>query len=235
MPVFYATKFDGKTAILGEEESRHLVRVLRLRPDDPVDLVDGMGTRYSGIISSADPRAARVNIQNTSLDYRARNYTLHIAIAPTKSTERFEWFLEKATEIGVDEITPVVCERSERRKIRQERSEKIIISAMKQSGRASLPKLNPIISLSVLMQNARADYKFIAHCMAEPGPFPAGSLIPDRKWLVLIGPEGDFTPEEVANATLHNFVEMNLGEAVYRTETAGVLACHQINLLSRSV
>jgi 16S rRNA (uracil1498-N3)-methyltransferase len=267
MPVFYTKRFIGGDAMLDEEESRHIIRVLRLTAGDRLELVDGMGNLYSGIILDPDPAGTRVRILETTRDHLARNYHLHLAIAPTKSTDRFEWFLEKATEIGVDEITPILCERSERSHIRQERSEKIILAAMKQSGRALLPALYPMVPLPVFLDSAKADLKYIAHCgtgpskhlaklaglRAEPtkpadassDPAKPGSAKPapeDRElvkpgsakltWLVMIGPEGDFTRWEVDRALAQEFEEVSLGEAVYRTETAGIIACQLVNFLS---
>jgi 16S rRNA (uracil1498-N3)-methyltransferase len=272
MPVFYTKRFIGGDAMLDEEESRHIIRVLRLTAGDPLEMVDGMGNLYSGIILDPDPAGTRVRILETTRDHLARNYHLHLAIAPTKSTDRFEWFLEKATEIGVDEITPILCERSERSHIRQERSEKIILAAMKQSGRALLPALYPMVPLPVFLDSAKADLKYIAHCGTDPakhlariaGVGPAtekpaaakpvaakpAAAKPEsaktesaktesaktesakRSWLVMIGPEGDFTRGEVDVALQRDFEEISLGEAVFRTETAGIIACQLVNFLS---
>ncbi len=147
MPVFYTRQIDNKKAILGEEESRHIIKVLRMSAGDTLEIVDGKGNHYTGMLSIPDPKACQVQINNVTNSYLQRDYHLHIAIAPPKSTERFEWFLEKATEIGVDEISPVICARSERNRIRHERSSKILIAAMKQCGRALLPRLNSEISM----------------------------------------------------------------------------------------
>ncbi len=232
MQVFFTKQIDGNHAILDEEESRHLIRVLRLKQDDPVDIVDGRGNLFKGVISLPDSRNTRIRITETKRKHLARKYSLHLAIAPTRSTDRFEWFLEKATEIGVDEITPILCTRSERKHIRHERSGKILLAAMKQSGRAYLPKLNPMLPLSEFLQQAEADNKFIAHCRTNPDDFLERSTVPNLSWLILIGPEGDFTPQEVAMATECNYAEINLGEAVYRTETAGIMACQLISYLN---
>jgi 16S rRNA (uracil1498-N3)-methyltransferase len=257
MPVFYTKRFIGGDAILDEEESRHIIRVLRLKAGDPLELADGMGNLYRGVILDPDPAGTRVRILETTRDHLARNYHLHLAIAPTKSTDRFEWFLEKATEIGVDEITPILCERSERSHIRQERSEKIILAAMKQSGRALLPALNPMVPLQVFLDSAKADLKYIAHCGTDPAkhlariagvgpatekpaaakpvaakPAAAKPESAKRSWLVMIGPEGDFTRGEVDVALQRDFEEISLGEAVFRTETAGIIACQLVNFLS---
>jgi len=233
MPVFFAKQIDGKYASLDEDESRHLIKVLRLKKEDYVDLVDGKGNLYKGIISAANPRNTIIEVQEIIRDHLARNYYLHMAIAPTKSAERFEWFLEKATEIGVDEITPILCERSERRQIRHERCLRILLTAMKQSGRAYLPKLNHIVNISSLLKEADADKKYIAHCGTEPGTYPGRIDITNSSWLILIGPEGDFTREEISLAGEMNFRELSLGEAVYRTETAGLMACQLVNILNQ--
>jgi 16S rRNA (uracil1498-N3)-methyltransferase len=232
MPVFYVTQLILPEAILDEDESRHLVRVLRLKKDDPVDLVDGAGNLYKCAVAEADPRKTRLRILQTFREHLARDYQLHIAIAPTKSSDRFEWFLEKSTEIGIDEITPVFCQRSERDRIRQDRSEKIILAAMKQSGRAYLPKLNPMIPFKELLERAEAEYKYIAHCGTRTEDLAEKPASSKLSWLVLIGPEGDFTPDELKMATGLNYIELSLGEAVYRTETAGILACQQIRFLN---
>jgi 16S rRNA (uracil1498-N3)-methyltransferase len=241
MPVFYATRITGQEAILDKDESRHLVKVLRLKKNDPVDLVDGKGNLIRGSILHADPHEVRVKIDKRTENHLTRNFRLHVAIAPTKSMERFEWFLEKATEIGIEEITPVLCERSERTRIRQDRSERILLSAMKQSGRALIPVLNPVTPLPDLIRNSMAMCRYIAHCRAPREALPGersgkGSTdIPSHpvhdSWLVLIGPEGDFTPAEVAMALSAGFSELRLGDAVYRTETAGIMVCHLVQYL----
>ena len=234
MPVFLVQNIIGQEAFLDEEESRHLIRVLRLKEGARVDLVDGKGNLYKGIISLADFRKTTVRILETFKDHLAREYHVHIAIAPTKSSDRFEWFLEKATEIGVDEISPILCTRSERSRIRHDRSEKILMTAMKQSGRAHLPRLNPVVPFTELVTRAEADNKYIAHCRTKPGDLPEKHDPGKPSWLVLIGPEGDFTSEEVERALSSDFTEINLVEAVYRTETAGILACQLINFLNNS-
>ena len=231
MPVFYISQIDHKQAILSEEESRHIIKVLRMTGGDPLEMVDGKGNYYTGIISVPDPKACQVQIKSIVSDHLKRDYYLYIAIAPPKSSERFEWFLEKATEIGVDEITPIICTRSERNRIRHDRSQKILIAAMKQSGRALLPRLNSEIHLSDFMDRASADIKLIAHCETTADQNIASEALKDLSWIIMIGPEGDFTPGEIEAALQNDYHEINLGEAVFRTETAGVIACHTISLL----
>ncbi|MFC2098391.1 16S rRNA (uracil(1498)-N(3))-methyltransferase [Bacteroidota bacterium] len=232
MPVFLVKQINDKEALLDEVESRHIARVLRLKKDDPVELVDGTGNFYRGVIDLADQHSTRVRILETIKDYLKRDYYLHLAIAPTKSAERFEWFLEKSTEIGIDEITPILCQRSERDRIRHDRSERILQAAMKQSGRALLPKLNAIVTLEDFLTQSEADLKYIAHCGTSPTDQPSRPVPKNQSWLILVGPEGDFTPEELKLALEENYVELNLGEAVYRTETAGIMACQLIRILN---
>jgi len=234
MPVFYTCQIDHKQAILSEEESRHIVKVLRMSEGDPLEFVDGLGNYYKGLILVPDPKACLVTINSVTSDYLKRHYYLHIAIAPPKSTERFEWFLEKATEIGVDEISPIICVRSERNRIRHERSQKILIAAMKQSGRALLPRLNREMPLSDFLDMSTADIQLMAHCQTAPGQYIDSEPVIGQKWTILIGPEGDFSPGEIEEARQKTFREINLGEAVYRTETAGIIACHTISLLYRN-
>jgi 16S rRNA (uracil1498-N3)-methyltransferase len=231
MPVFYTSQIDQKQAILGEEESRHIVKVLRMAGGDTLEMVDGKGNYYSGTITAADPKACRVTINNVTRDFLRRDYYLHIAMAPPKSTERFEWFLEKATEIGVDEITPIICARSERNRIRHERSQKILIAAMKQSKRALLPGLNREVSLNDFLSRSTADIKLIAHCNTTGDQQIMAAPHKDQSWIIMIGPEGDFTSGEIEAAIQNAYREINLGEAIYRTETAGIMACHTISLL----
>ena len=228
MPVYYSNQIYGNRAILDEEESRHCIRVLRLKKGDPLRFVDGTGNLYESIIEIPDPKTCELQITGTTTNYLSRNYHLHMAIAPTKSTDRFEWFLEKATEIGVDEITPMICERSERKTIRMDRSRKILLSSMKQSGRACLPQLNSPVDFSSLIRVPQNGIKLIAHCQVE-GNRHIGTLNRDNKeWLVLIGPEGDFSETEIKTARESGFQEVNLGDAVLRTETAGIVACQSI-------
>ncbi len=234
MPVFYASQIDQNQAVLSEEESRHIIKVLRMTVGDILEMVDGEGNYYSGTISDPDPAGCRVWINHVKRDYLHRDYYLHIAIAPPKSTDRFEWFLEKATEIGVDEISPVICARSERNRVRYERSKKILIAAMKQCGRAKLPRLNREISMEDFLNLSTADIKLIAHCgVSGDRRIPAEPKL-DQRWIIMIGPEGDFTPDEIEASLQNKYREISLGEAIYRTETAGVMACHAISLIYRN-
>ena len=235
MPVFYTKQISGDQAFLGEEESRHVVRVLRLKKDDALEFVDGLGMRYQSIVTDPNPARTKLRILETHKDHLSREFKLHIGIAPTKSTDRFEWFLEKATEIGIEEITPISCDHSERNKLRYDRSEKILISAMKQSGRAFLPRLNPMVTIGEFLDQTNADIKYIAHCRTTRGELPEKPMKRNLSWTILIGPEGDFSEEEVVSAKDRGYQEISLGEAIYRTETAGIIACQLVSFLNHDI
>jgi len=229
MILFYTQKIEGDLAFLEEEEARHCAQVLRRKPGDAVSFVDGAGTFYEGKILEISKKACTIQIVARKSEPQ-RDFNLHIAIAPTKSNDRFEWFLEKATEIGIDEVTPLLCAHSERRKIRNDRLEKVLIAAMKQSLKATLPKLHELTPFAGFIANAQADQRFIAHLDETPTPHLQEACQPNRSVLVLIGPEGDFSPAEIELALQHDFQSASLGPSRLRTETAGIVACHIVNL-----
>jgi 16S rRNA (uracil1498-N3)-methyltransferase len=231
MHFFYMPEIAGKEVILDAEESRHCIRVLRLKKNDAISLVDGKGNLFNAVLIRPDPANSKVRIVKTIREYKKRNHHLHIAMAPTKRTERFEWFLEKVTEIGIDEITPIVCARSERMSVNMERVARIIIAAMKQSRRAYLPRFNPVKDYQSFLTAITCKSKIITHCNSQDLPMITKQIIPDTPAAVLIGPEGDFTPDEVNQAISQGFREASLGHFVYRTETAGIMACYMFNLL----
>ncbi len=233
MHLFYTPDISGKSYQLSEEESKHCIKVLRLGIKDKVYLVDGKGGFYEAEIIDEHPKRTILLILNHQENYAKRNHYLHIAIAPTKNIDRFEWFLEKATEIGIDEITPIICERSERKELKIERSEKIITSAIKQSKKAYHPILNPAIKLNDFFKQANADYKYIAHCIESQKQMLSANFIAYSKYLILIGPEGDFTEQEVNSSLFNDFKAISLGDTRLRTETAALAACFEINYLNR--
>jgi 16S rRNA (uracil1498-N3)-methyltransferase len=224
MALFYVPNLSN-VQILPEEESQHAVKVLRLQVADIITIVDGIGGLYTAKITNPHPKHCAFEITETVLEYGKRNYKLHIAIAPTKNIERLEWFIEKATEIGIDEITPIICRFSERKIIKAERLEKIVISAAKQSIKAYFPQLNPICTFDELMKKHNASQKFIAHCYEEDKKLLQNEICNSKDMLILIGPEGDFSKEEVAKAMSLGFIPVSLGNSRLRTETAGVVAC----------
>ncbi|WP_321345574.1 16S rRNA (uracil(1498)-N(3))-methyltransferase [uncultured Draconibacterium sp.] len=230
MQLFYVPNISGAEVILNETESKHAIRVLRLSESDEIELIDGEGGFYRARIIDANPKKCKLSIIDSQTEFGKKDFHLHIAIAPTKNIDRTEWFLEKCTEIGIDEITPLLSEHSERKVIKPERLEKILVSAMKQSVKAYLPRLNELTKFSDLLQQATETKKYIAHCNEGEKPHLKNVVKPGEKVLILIGPEGDFSPEEVNLALQSGFKAISLGDARLRTETAGVVACHIVNL-----
>lgn len=216
--------------VLPEEESQHAVKVLRLQVGSEITIVDGTGGFYKAKISNPHPKHCSFEITETILEYGKRDYRLHIAIAPTKNIERLEWFIEKATEIGIDEITPIICRYSERKVIKAERLEKIIVSAAKQSVKAYFPKLNPQCTFDELLKNQHTSQKFIAHCYDEDKRLLQNEIQKSTDVLILIGPEGDFSMEEVQKSLTLGYIPVSLGNSRLRTETAGVVACCTVSL-----
>lgn len=232
MHLFYTPDIKDKLYYLNETESKHCVRVLRLDVGDEIQLIDGKGGFYNSKIIDANPKKCGIEVIETKHEFGKRNHYLHIAIAPTKNIDRFEWFLEKATEIGIDEITPILCEHSERKVIKPERLEKVIISAVKQSIKAYKPVLNDLMLYSDFIKQSFEGQKLIAHCEENEKILLKNEYQPRSSAIILIGPEGDFSPSEIELARQNNYKEISLGESRLRTETAGIVACHTINLLN---
>ena len=233
MTLFYVPNLTSAN-VLPEEESLHAVKVLRLQAGDLIIVVDGVGGYHKARITLAHHKRCAFEILESQSEFGKRDYKLHIAIAPTKNMERLEWFVEKATEIGIDEITPIICRFSERKVVKDERLEKIIVSAAKQSVKAYFPKLNPQCSFDDLMKNHQASQKFIAHCYEQDKRLLQNEITKASEILILIGPEGDFSPDEVQKAIDCGFVPVSLGESRLRTETAGVVACHTVALMNNA-
>lgn len=232
MHLFYTPDINSNEYSLNEEESKHCIRVLRLEKGSEVFLIDGRGGFYTAVILEANPKRTTLLVTNVLEEYNKRNHYLHIAVAPTKNIERLEWFLEKATEIGIDEITPILCERSERKDIKHERLNRIITAAVKQSLKAYHPKLNSLTKFKDFVQQA-SGHKFIAHCDGGEKSNLKDIISLQNHYLVLIGPEGDFSPAEVLLAEENGFNSISLGESRLRTETAALEACFEINFLNR--
>jgi 16S rRNA (uracil1498-N3)-methyltransferase len=207
--------------------------VLRLDKGDQVNLIDGKGGLYTATISDAHPKRTILHINSVITEYGKRNHYLHIAVAPTKNLDRLEWFLEKATEIGIDEISLIITQRSERKEAKADRLNKIITSAIKQSLKAYHPILNEAVSYHKFLSQPFAGQKFVAHCADGEKAEMKDQLQPNGNYLVMIGPEGDFTEKEVADALQNGFKAITLGESRLRTETAALEACFEINFLNR--
>lgn len=231
MHQFYAPDIEIKP-ILPAEESHHAVRVLRLVAGDSVLVLDGKGKTFLATISVADAKACVLNSLELKKETTGRGYRLHIAIAPTKNMDRLEWFVEKAAEIGIDEISPIFCRYSERKVLKNERLEKILISAMKQSVQPFLTKLNEPRNIRDFLETASADQKFIAHCHEADKKLLSHTVEAGKEILILIGPEGDFSEEEVVLAMEQGFIPVSLGANRLRVETAALYSCATVALLN---
>lgn len=228
MHVFYTPDIQTR-AELPEEEAQHCTRVLRLTAGDEIMLTDGKGNFYRAAISAATHKRCLVTIEETIHQEPLWQGHLHIAMAPTKNMDRNEWFAEKATEIGLDELTFLNCRFSERKVIKTERIEKILISAIKQSLKARLPRLNGMTDFDTFIKQEFKGQKFIAHCYEGEKPLLKDVIKRGEDALVLIGPEGDFSEEEVKKATDKGFIAISLGKSRLRTETAALVACHTLS------
>ena len=233
MHIFYTPDISSDSYTLSETESKHCIRVLRLEKGDEITLVDGRGGFFSAEISDPNPKHCTVNVVKSELNFGLRNFQVHVAIAPTKNIERIEWFLEKATEIGIDRVTPLLCRYSERKEIKTDRLEKVMVSVMKQSLKAFLPHLDPLTRFNDFVSQSYNGQKFIAHCEEQQRDLLISKILPDEKYLILIGPEGDFSSEEIELAIQAGFHPVSLGESRLRTETAGIVACHTFNLMNQ--
>lgn len=231
MHVFYTPDID-RTQELPEEEAAHAVRVLRLQPGEEVTLTDGKGHFYRAEISIADKKHCLVRVLEKQLQAPLWKNHIHLAVAPTKNMDRMEWLAEKATEIGLDEITFLDCRYSERKVIKTERIEKILVSAIKQSLKARLPLLHSMTDFKQFVAQPFSGQKFIAHCYKEERQELKDIIHSGEDAVVLIGPEGDFSEEEVSLALSHGFIPITLGPSRLRTETAALVAVHIINLLN---
>jgi len=235
MQLFYNPDITNETKefSFNKEESRHIVKVLRKTVGDILQITNGNGWLFTAEIIINDIKNCVATITSKTLQPK-HNYKLHLAVAPTKMNDRYEWFLEKATEIGIDSITPIICENSERRFVKQERFQKIIQSAMKQSLNCYLPKLNDAIKFQDFIKQDFKDDLYIAHCEIHP-ELGSGTrkslksqLKPQQDISILIGPEGDFSVKEIEIALQHQFIAVTLGTTRLRTETAAIVACHSV-------
>lgn len=233
MHVFYTPDIAANHYSLNEEESKHCNKVLRLSTGDIVHLIDGRGGLYKARITGSNKKHVELLVIEHKEEFGKRNHHLHIAIAPTKNIDRLEWFLEKATEIGIDEITPIICDRSERKIIKEERLQKVITSAVKQSLTAYHPKLNAAIPFTEFIKQNNNSLKFMAHCMDGDKSYLHDIVNIHQSYLILIGPEGDFSPKELDTALHNDFKPVTLGNTRLRTETAALAACFEVNFINR--
>lgn len=222
MHFFYQPNLSAEFIHLDEDESKHAIRVLRIVAGDQVEVVDGKGQRVIAEVSKDHPKRCELRIISRVQEPSPRPYYLHVAVAPTKSIDRIEWFLEKAVEIGIDEVSFLECENSERTVVKMERMEKVAVSAMKQSQQSRIPILNQPMLFSEFIQNSKAENKFIAHC-EETAKSSFHTFLPQSKSiLMLIGPEGDFSTEEINLSKENGYSPVSLGATRLRTETAAM-------------
>ena len=234
MQLFYHPDIttESKEIIFSKEESRHISKVLRKKPGDKLNITNGFGLIFSAELTLVEPKHAIARIANF-IEEATLPYHLHLAVAPTKLNDRFEWFLEKATEIGITEITPLICDHSERKVIKAERYVRILQSAMKQSLKAWMPKFNPTVSFNdFIRQDHKEDIKCIAHCEDSDKSSLKHTISPGESVILLIGPEGDFSSSEIEQAVISGFKEVHLGKSRLRTETAAVVACHSVAFIN---
>lgn len=218
---------------LPQEEAGHCIRVLRLKEGDHILLTDGKGNFHTAVITSAQGKRCMVHIEHSEPQKPLWSGHIHIAMAPTKLMDRNEWFVEKAVEIGVDEITFLKTEHSERDTVKMERIGKVAVAAMKQSRKAVLPILNPVTRFRDLIEHCPDGDKFIAHCEEDDKVLLQDAVVSGHDCTVLIGPEGDFSPAEIAAAKKAGFRPVSLGPSRLRTETAALVAVHIMNLASQ--
>jgi 16S rRNA (uracil1498-N3)-methyltransferase len=235
MHLFYTPDLEldkGEYYSLSKEESSHCVKVLRLREKDTICLTNGTGRFVFAEITDATPKSCSFIVNEVKDDYGKRNYRIHIAVAPTKNMNRIEWFVEKAVEMGVDKISFFTSEHSERTVVKRERIEKIMVSALKQSLKAYMPELDETINFKDLVKNSQESKKFIAYCKPEGRTSIKESYNKEEDVLILIGPEGDFSENEVAFAIENGFKTITLGESRLRTETAALFALQGIHFVN---
>lgn len=233
MQLFYNPELNPNMShfTFSQEESKHIVKVLRKQKEDMLHITNGSGYWFESRIIAADPKKCGVVIIS-ALKKPERPYKLHIAVAPTKMMDRLEWFLEKATEIGINEITPIFCENSERRAVKQDRLEKVVQAAMKQSLQTYLPKINSAVAFKDFMTSSHQGDCFIAHCKEGDKTSLKSRLTPQKEVTILVGPEGDFSILEIELALKKGFVPVTLGENRLRTETAALVACTMVALVN---
>ncbi|WP_291106411.1 16S rRNA (uracil(1498)-N(3))-methyltransferase [Flavobacterium sp. UBA6195] len=233
MQLFYNPdiKQGDITFFFDKEESKHIVKVLRKKESDTIFITNGLGFLFESKIILASEKKCEVKITKETFQEPDKFYT-HIVVAPTKMNDRLEWFLEKATEIGIHEITPIICDHSERKVYKIDRAEKIIQAAMKQSLHYYIPKINEPISFSQFVKLNIDGQKFIAHCEETDKKSFKNEVNKDKKVTILIGPEGDFSTKEINLAIENGFIPVTLGNTRLRTETAALVACHTIALIN---
>ncbi len=235
MQLFYSALIDSafEKFVFNKEESKHIIKVLRKKENDILFVTNGLGDLFTTEIWLASDSKCTIKVLSSEKIKKSK-YHLHLAVAPTKMNDRYEWFLEKATEIGISEITPIICDHSERKIINLDRFEKILLSAMKQSNQLLLPKLNEPISLKDFITKSFEGQKLIAHCEESSKKSLKSELQPNTNYTILIGPEGDFSEKEIQLALQNKFIPISLGDTRLRTETAAIVASHSVAFINEN-
>ncbi|OBQ54224.1 16S rRNA (uracil(1498)-N(3))-methyltransferase [Tamlana sp. s12] len=233
MQLFYNPEINDQTAQISfdKTESKHIVKVLRKTSGDTLHITNGKGWLFIAEITMPNINKCMANIISKT-QQKKRDFNLHLAVAPTKMNDRYEWFLEKATEIGIESITPIICDHSERKVVKNDRFERILQSAMKQSLSCYMPTLNEPILFKDFINGSFSGDLFIAHCEDSDKKSLKQKLIPNKDVTILIGPEGDFSPKEIDLALKNKFIPVTLGETRLRTETAAIIACHSVAFIN---
>ena len=234
MQLFYHPGLNDNSGkvVFDKDESRHIQKVLRKQPGDQLHITNGKGLMAEVLLTEIGPKKCVASVSLSEMQ-QPLPYRLHLAVAPTKSNDRYEWFVEKAVEIGISEITPIICAHSERKIIKLDRIERVAVAAMKQSLKSWLPRINEAIPFGTFIANKRGgELKAIAHCAEGPKERLSQLLVPGRSSTILIGPEGDFSPEEIKEALAAGYQAVNLGEQRLRTETAALVACHSVAFIN---
>lgn len=232
MILFYSTQINDNIISLNESESLHCIKTLRHKQGDQIFITDTKGSLYNAEINIADSRNTIAEIIEKT-DFKTPDYKLHIAVAPTKNPDRIEWFIEKATEIGITQFTPIICRHSEKKHLNTSRIERIMIAAAKQSLKFFFPEINAVSTFKQLIENASCKHKYIATCSSENETKNIKDVyFKQEDALIIIGPEGDFSSEEIILAMQNGFIPINLGKNRYRTETAALIACAAIRFIN---
>jgi 16S rRNA (uracil1498-N3)-methyltransferase len=232
MSLFYSSAFSKNNPVLSPEESHHATRVLRLKAGEKVQVTDGKGSFFQAVIREIHEKKTLLEVIAVEESTKRQDFYIHLAIAPTKNIDRIEWMLEKCVEIGIDEISFLLCQRSERKQLRLDRLEKIAAEAMKQSLKSWFPKINDIQPYESFLKKNIQTEKYVAHLNDNDRKLLSQTASPHSSYCVLIGPEGDFSEKEVKQALEAGFLAVTLGESRLRTETAGLVACHTLQLLN---
>ncbi len=235
MLLFYSPDTISDVLELDTQESRHLIKVLRKNKNDIVHVTDGKGNMYQAIIANPNPNKCLLSIEVLQKNYAPLSYHLAVAIAPTKNMDRLEWFLEKATEIGISEVFLFESEHSERSRVNMDRLQKVMIAAMKQSLAAYLPNLHELRPFRQLSTELKDYRNLLAHCVEDVKQTIKAAYQPQQNHCIWIGPEGDFSLSEIEWGKQHNFIPISLGNRRLRTETAGIYAVNAVALLNQEL